>query len=211
MALHELDLLVEHKALPDRIRRLIEEAQSRIARFSRRRRENPVPGFVPCDFVAVHGALRMIAEKKLAPGPLFCEWGAGFGVAAALASELGYEASGIEIDEELADEARSLVRDFGLAVNIASGSFVPPEGEGLTDVISESEWLVMGGRNGYEALDTDPEDFGLVFAFPWPGEEKVILSLFDRFSGTGALLLLYLGVEGMRLYRKVGRDESVSG
>ncbi|MHC4777533.1 MAG: class I SAM-dependent methyltransferase [Planctomycetota bacterium] len=181
---------------------LVVEAQERIGEFSRARRENPIPGFVPCDFYAVRAALQTIADENLAAGPVFCEWGAGFGVATCLASMIGFEAVGIEIEEDLVDQARALARDFEVSVEFASGSFIPREGDEISDVLAESDWLVLGGRDGHDDLDLDTQEIDLVFAFPWPGEEKVIMSLFDRFGGVGALLLLYLGVEGMKLYRK---------
>jgi len=202
MALQEVVLKLQPGSVSGEVRDFIDEAQGRIDAFARRRREDPIPGFVPCAFDAVQNALEAIVTGNMAPGRHFCEWGAGFGVASCLASMLGFEACGIEIEDELVDEARSLASDFGLDVEFASGNFIPRRGEDLADVRADSAWLAMGGRDGHEELGLDPEDFDLVFAFPWPGDEEVILNLFDRMGATGALLLLYLGLEGIHLYRK---------
>jgi hypothetical protein len=51
----------------------------------------------------------------------------------------------------------------------------------------------------------DPDDFDVVFAYPWPGEEQVIFDLFAGSTAVGALLLTYHGLEGLRLHRKVKR------
>jgi hypothetical protein len=182
----------------------IDEAQERIDDFTEHHREDPVPGFVSCEFFAVYTALKAIVDEELAPGSNFCEWGMGFGVVSCLSSMLGFKAYGIEIEDTLVEEARNLASHFGLEVEIASGNFIPREGEDIADRFSETEWLTMGGRDGHEELGLDPEEFDLLFAFPWPGEEEVILRLFDRFGSVGALLLLYQGVEGIHLYRKVG-------
>jgi hypothetical protein len=54
-------------------------------------------------------------------------------------------------------------------------------------------------------LQLDPDDFDIIFAYPWPGEEQVIFDLFADNAAVGALLLTYLGQEGLRLQRKVKR------
>ena len=47
-----------------------------------------------------------------------------------------------------------------------------------------------------------PDDFDVIFAYPWPGEEDVIMQLFDRYAAVGALLLTYHGIEELRIRRK---------
>jgi hypothetical protein len=56
-------------------------------------------------------------------------------------------------------------------------------------------------------LRRDPDDFDLVFAYPWPGSEDVIYRLFDAFAATEALLLTFHGSEGLRVDRKVESRE----
>jgi len=201
MALQEVELNLQPGGVSGEVQEFIAEAQERIDAFVERCRDDPVPGFVPCGFVEVQSALEAIATGKMAPGRHFCEWGAGFGVASCLASMLGFEAYGIEIEDELVEEARSLASDFGLDVEFTSGNFVPRQGEDQADVLAESAWLAMGGRDGHEELGLAPEDFDLIFSYPWPGKD-VIMKLFDRQAATGSLLLLYLRLEGTRLYRK---------
>ncbi|MCY2977155.1 MAG: hypothetical protein NTU79_00630 [Planctomycetota bacterium] len=57
------------------------------------------------------------------PRGSFCEWGCGLGIAVGLAEILGFEASGIEIDPELAESARGLLRDHNLKAQITTGSY----------------------------------------------------------------------------------------
>jgi hypothetical protein len=202
MALEEIEIEPKQEGVPAKVAEFSAEAQRRIDDFVNRRRDDPVPGFVPCGFEEVFGALETVARERLAPGLHFCEWGAGFGVAACLASMLGFEASGIEIEDELVEEANSLAEDFDIEAEFVAGNFVPVEGEDLADTLAESAWLVQGGRDGHDELGLDPEDFDIVFAFPWPGEETVIMKIFDRMGASGSLLLLYLGLEGIKLFRK---------
>lgn len=53
----------------------------------------------------------------------FCEWGCGLGIVVGLAEFLGFEASGIELDPELAEAARALLRDHNLNAKITTGSY----------------------------------------------------------------------------------------
>jgi len=160
-------------------------------------------GFVPSDFVVVHSALRVIADGPVAPGNTFCEWGSGLGVVASLAAMLGFDAWGIEIDRDLVAASEALADEFDLPVSFVCGNFIPADSDVCTDDTGETAWLAMGGANAYDEMALDPEDFDVVFAYPWPGEERVIEELFDRHAAVGAVLLTYHGLEGMRLRRKL--------
>jgi hypothetical protein len=63
-------------------------------------------------------------------------------------------------------------------------------------------WLVPGGDDGHALLGREPDDWDVVFAYPWPGEEHVIERLFDRFAERGALLVTWRGEKGARVQRK---------
>ena len=146
-------------------------------RIERFQEEGRVPGFVASDFAVVYAALRAVAAAPLAPGNLFCEWGSGFGVVACLAAMLGFDACGIEIEAELVDHARRLAGDFGLSVHFFYGNF----------------------------LTSEPADFDVVFAYPWPDEEQLIERLFEHQARTGAVLVSHHGEASMRVRRKIAR------
>lgn len=187
--------------LPAKIHALIRESERRARRFLGARE---VPGFVVSDGERVGRALLAVREEGLAPGPVCCEWGSGFGQVALMAACLDFKACGIEIDAGLVEEATALARDFGLDVEFACGTYVPHGGEDLTDARTEFGWLSAGGACGYDALGVDPAELDLIFAYPWPGEERVIDDLFERYAATAALLLTYHGrLDDVRLRRKV--------
>jgi len=186
--------------LPPRVLSLIQEAERRVASILERR--SP-PGFVCSEFERVGRALQGIVDGNLATGNACCEWGSGLGVVALMAACQGFFACGIEIDPGLVDAANELAEDLGLDVEFVCGTFVPPGGEDLTDVPQEFGWLSAGGACGHELLGVVPEEFDLVFAYPWPGEEEVVENLFERFASDSALLLTFNGSEGLRLRRKV--------
>ena len=66
------------------------------------------------------------------------------------------------------------------------------------DWADDVAWLSTDGPDGYEELELEPDDFDVVFAYPWPGEEQVIFDLFADSAAVGALLLTYHGHEGVQ-------------
>ena len=159
-------------------------------------------GFVPSDFRSVYPVLRTLHET-CAVADRFCEWGSGVGVVVGLAGMIGYDAYGIEIRPELVEESRQLLDEFDLSVEILEGSFIPEEyaeKQGFTDGEAVT---VLSGAGARDEVDVDIDDFDVIFAFPWPGEEDLYFDLFGRYGATGAHLVTYHGpVEGVRVQRK---------
>lgn len=209
MPLVDIEISINNSVLPDDVAAFLREADLRVSQFVR---NNPVPstGFVPSDFVTVYHALRAITEANLAPGHSLCEWGSGFGVVASLAAMLQFRVYGIEIESDLVDASKRLADDFGLPVEFIHGSFIPPGGgvcvdEAYADNAAECFWLVTDADDAYGELGLDPDDFDIVFAYPWPGEEHVIEEMFARYAAEGALLLTYNYLDSVRLRRKLGK------
>ncbi|QDT80243.1 hypothetical protein Mal35_37140 [Gimesia maris] len=207
MPLLEIELSNHDSVLPDEIVAFLHEADLRVSQFlqaSPRR----ATGFVPSDFKTVYHALQTITDTNLASGTSFCEWGSGFGVVTLLASMLEFAACGIEIEQELVDESRRMADDFGLPGEFVQGSFIPPGAESCVDEAyaennAEYSWLITDADDGYDELQLGPEDFDIVFSYPWPGEEYLITSLFEKYAAEGALLLTYNSLESVRLRRKL--------
>ncbi len=189
--------------LPQRIVELLNDADERIDRFQFERRDQPVAAFVPSDFVLAYHALAAIAATNLAPGRRFVEWGSGVGVVSCLAAELGFDAVGIEIEAPLVDVSRELADDHAIAADFVAGSFVPLDEAGLFDLSGDFNWVRTDAASAYDELDLEPDDFDLVYCYPWPGEEELSEELFATCCATGALLLSYHGRDGMKLRRRV--------
>jgi hypothetical protein len=202
MPLVDVVLAVDESAVPQSVSAFLQEADRRIERFQMTSR---TPGFVPSDYVGAFGVLRAIAATNIAPGSRFCEWGSGFGVVAALAAMLDYDACGIEIDDDLVAGARSLAGDFDVPVEFVRDSFIPPGGEDCADVTLSFSWLTPESGRASDELGLAVDDFDVIFAYPWPDEEHVIYDLFRRYAAVGALLVTYHGGEGFRVRRKTAR------
>jgi len=208
MPLLDIEIPSNHLALPENVAAFLTDADQRINRFARNRPMG-LTGFVPSDFVAVYHALGAIAESNLAAGTSFCEWGSGFGVVAALAAMLEFRVCGIEIDRDLVDASRRLAEDFGLPVELVHGSFIPPGAEALAEAAFADQqedffWLVTDADQTYRQLGLEPDDFDVIFAYPWPSEEPLVESLFEKYAAEGALLLTHNKDQSVRLRRKVG-------
>ncbi len=123
---------------------------------------------------------------------------------------LKFRAYGIEIERGLVDASKRLVDDFGLPVEFVHGSFIPPGGGAYVDEACANNNAEFFGRvtdadDAYDELGLDPDDFDVVFAYPWPGEECLIASLFEKYAAEEALLLMYNRYDSVRLRRKVGK------
>jgi predicted O-methyltransferase YrrM len=204
MRLVEVELEPTRGAIPARVVALLADANERLRTFDALFQAS-IPAFVPCDYEQVYHALVQIQSRQLAAGHRFVEWGSGVGAVACLAALVGFDAVGIEIEPSLVQIAESLAADHRIAVEFACGSYVPDGAEPLVDTLGEVTWLRTDQPSSYNDLGLEPEDFDLVFAYPWPGEEQVIFDLFTRAASTGALLLTYHGQDGVRLQRKVRR------
>jgi hypothetical protein len=202
MPLVQLNLPDALPPAPPGVARFIVDAQSRIDSFIESHLTEPIHSFVPSDFPLVYGALRHVADEHLAAGPLFCEWGSGAGVVTCLAAMVGFGACGIEFEIDLVELSIRLARHYHLKAGFCRGNFVPHGGQKIAEEVSEFEWLAIGGPDPYDQMDLEIDDFDMVFAYPWPGEERVIERLFHRFASDGALLMTYNGAEGVRLSRR---------
>ncbi len=194
MPLVKIEISVNESDLPKDVGAFLRESNARVERYVTNKPIR-VNGFGPSDFEIVYHALRAIVDKNITPGNLFCEWGSGFGVVASLAGMLGFDAYGIEIDRKLYDASHSLASEFELPVKFIHGNFIP-----RGDFKTVNEFATQGAS---EKLGLDVYDFDVVFAYPWPSEERVVEELFERRAHEGALLMTFNRYNFVRLRRKV--------
>lgn len=179
-------------------------AQARLDAWFARPEHKTGIGFIPSDHELVWRTLAAVRRDQPDARHLL-EWGSGFGVVTGLGALLGFQASGIEVERDLAAASRDLLAAHGLRATIAEGSFVPDgytARERLTDLETRT---VLDAPDGYDELQADLDDFDVVFAYPWPTEEELYCDVFARGANDGAVLLTYSRAEGMRAYRKVAR------
>ena len=159
----------------------IRDAEEREEEFSAR------PGhgkFVPGDHRYAFQVLQwLLRQGAIAKGAAFLEWGSGLGMVAILAALLGFNAAGVEIDEKLVQAARELAARYDAKVRFEHGTY-------------------DGAAPGLKVLTAKKR--AVVYVYPWPGEEPEFLRLFAGTAESGAHLLMGLGPEDIRVYRKKG-------
>ena len=205
MSLINVALPLSTNELPSDVQEFIAEANCRVNEFMLGR-PKPLVGFFPSCFEMVYRALLEISTRRLTAGNTFCEWGSGFGVTASMASMLGFDSYGIEIDSELCEVSRDLAEQFDLQVKFVSGSFIPAGSDKIIErayADFQGDMMLDPHSDGtYDEIGMDVCDFDLIFAYPWPKDAKLTGSIFNKFASSDALLLTYNGRESMRLQRK---------
>lgn len=184
MSLQPLPLELEEADLPRHVAVLLEETAEDVNSWQSAPGTHP---FVPADYVLVWDALRVLRPlmRKESRKPVFLEWGSGMGVVTLMAAALGWDACGIEIQEDLVRESRSFSRQFGLPARFIRGSFFPED------------------REAPENLESLCARASVVYVYPWPDYEIQTYDLFDRMCGPESVLLAYHGVEDVRAFRKL--------
>ena len=210
MPIEEIDLKIEGKKLPEKVKNYLRDANKRIDELFETERNRKVPQFIPCNDELLYHWLAAIKTSELCLDKVYCEWGSGYGVGACLASLLGYESYGIEIERSLIEASRKLAEDSNIAVTIIERDYMPEgfecyEGSGGAELIKPENYT-YGEKNGfrpsYEGMDADLDEVDIFFIYPWPGEQEFVLEFFQAVAADGALCLIYLGDDEFGLYQK---------
>lgn len=175
-----------------------EEGWDLWADFDRNVRSHSWHSFVPAEYERVLSAL----EALWKPGLRFLEWGSATGVIAIMADLLGYDACGIEIDPELVGLSEGLAERYQSGARFVAGSFLPTgyawrprDGDGRLGTVGE-------GASGYLKLGCVLEDFDIVYAYPWGGEEAMMHDLMRVHGGPNAALVLQRVSGEVELFRR---------
>jgi hypothetical protein len=198
----------------DTVARLIETCSRSWERFFADHDDDQAPRFVPSVPERVFAVLVEVTTRQLPPNGVFCEWGSGFGTATCLAALLGYEAYGLEIDEELVRLSRAIARRLGIPVTMLCTSLFPAGyaayagGDAAALVTPASvrnhhDTAEARGPLRYDGMEIAIADIGLFFAYPWPEERELMQELFEAVAREGAMLVVYHADTDIRVFRKV--------
>jgi len=187
--------------VPAEVRCWIHEARQRIEAFQDRWDRPQIEQFVASDYELVYQTLDWILQSRLPQGNRFLEWGCGFSVVCALAARLGMDAVGIEAEAELLRQGKATIAAWKQPVELHWGNFLPPGAERLADDPTLPS-LGHSVPEAYPTIGMEIDDFAVVFAYPWPGEEDFLSHVFARYAAEGALLLQFCGPYDLRLWRR---------
>jgi hypothetical protein len=175
---------------------LIEEGLDVFDRFDREVRARHFHPFIAADY-------ERVLEKLItlrAPGRKFLEWGSATGIISIMADLLGFDAYGIELDASLVAMARDLAARHGSRARFVAGSFIPAGYRWRAATADDGRHGTIGdGASAYAELGHGLDDFDFVYAYPWTGEEPMMLDLMRCYGNEKARLLLN-GDDGVRVY-----------
>ena len=212
MAIEEIEIEVPEASVSDQVARLIETCSRGWERFFADYDDHEAPRFVPSVPERVFSVLEEVTNRNLPPNRVFCEWGSGFGTATCMAALLGYEAYGIEIEEELVRQSRAIARRLGIRVEIICTSMFPEgydsySGVGGASLVTPESFSNPDDEDRsplrYDGMDIDVAEIGLFFAYPWPEERELMQELFDAVAAEGAILVAYHTDKKVCVFRKV--------
>lgn len=183
-------------SLRARLDALVEEGWALFERFDNEVRQRRWHPFVAADYDLVLQALLPLR----APGLRFLEWGSATGVITIMADLLGFEAHGIELDPALVEMARDLARRHGSSARFTDGSFLPTGYRWRSPSGDDRIGTIGYGDSAYPRMGHPLEDFDLVYAYPWSGEEPMMRDLMRRYGSASARLLVHGGGNGLRVY-----------
>jgi hypothetical protein len=165
--------------------------------WERHQNQREFRAFVAADYREVYDALVRLQGRVMN----ILEWGSGLGVVTIMASNLGFEAYGIESEPRLVEWSRKLAEEYGPAAQFVTGSFIPSEYEWDPEYSDESFRSDVEAEPGYTELDMELRDFDLVYAFPWPDEQPLCGDIMRKCGGESSLFLSYDAREGILLNR----------
>lgn len=123
--------------------------------------------------------------------PEFIEWGSGLGAVSLLASHLGWNATGIDIEPNLVKAANEHARKYDFDVQFHIASYKP---EGFDD--NSIADVQLSTEHGFGLFD-----FDIIYGYFWPAECDSTRNFFFRHAEPATLFMLYKGGTQFEMYR----------
>ena len=215
MSLEQLNVISKPCEIPDKVITMLAEAEQRCDAFFEAGLDRRYQRYLPSNPEKVFAAIATLKESGLLRGKVFCEWGSGFGIATCMASLIGFEAYGIEIEDGLVKLSTELARDLSIPAEYLCTSYLPEgyeecEGIGGKDLLppqaTTSGGAIIDTTPLYDGLD--PGEVDLFFVYPWPGQEEFMMDLFDEIASEDAILLIYQADGETTVHRQSFNDEN---
>ena len=215
MSLEQLNVISKPCEIPDKVITMLAEAEQRCDAFFEAGLDRRYPRYLPSNPEKVFAAIATLKESGLLRGKVFCEWGSGFGIATCMASLIGFEAYGIEIEDGLVKLSTQLARDLSIPAEYLCTSYLPEgyeecEGIGGKDLLppqaTTSGGAIIDITPLYDGLD--PGEVDLFFVYPWPGQEEFMMDLFDEIASEDAILLIYQADGETTVHRQSFNDQN---
>ena len=206
-SIKQIDYEAESPEVPEPFASLIKDADDRWDKFWAQKLNKRYPRYVASEPAQVYAALKHVRDEGLALGERFIEWGSGFGVATSLAAQLGFEATGIELEDGLVEIAESLAEEHQTGAKFIASTYIPEsyisyDHVGGSDIVPDESFGHQAEPPRYDGMDIGLDEIDVFFVYPWPGEQEMMLKLFQSVASEDALLIAYYGDQEICIYRK---------
>ena len=206
-SIKQIDYEAESPEVPEPFASLIQDADDRWEKFWAQKLNKRYPRYVASEPAQVYAALRHVRDEGLALGERFIEWGSGFGVATSLAAQLGFEATGIELEDGLVAIAESLAEKHQTGAKFIATTYIPEgyisyDHVGGSDIVPDESFGHQAEPPRYDGMDIGLDEIDVFFVYPWPGEQEMMLKLFESVASEDAILIAYYGDQEICIYRK---------
>ena len=206
-SIKQIDYEADSPEIPEPFASLIQDADDRWDKFWAQKLNKRYPRYVASEPTQVYAALKYVRDEGLALGERFIEWGSGFGVATCLAAQLGFQATGIELEGGLVEIAESLAETHQTGAEFITTTYIP---EGYisydhvpgSDIVPDKSFGHQVGPPCYDGMDIGLDEIDVFFVYPWPGEQEMMLKLFQFVASIDAILITYYGDREICIYRK---------
>ena len=206
-SIKQIDYEAESPEVPEPLASLIQDADDRWEKFWSQKLNKRYPRYVASEPAQVYAALKHVRDEGLALGERFIEWGSGFGVATNLAAQLGFEATGIELEDGLVEIAESLAEKHQTGAKFIATTYIPEgyisyDHVGGSDIVPDDSFGHQAEPPCYDGMDIGLDEIDVFFVYPWPGEQEMMLKLFESVANEDAILIAYYGDGEICIYRK---------
>jgi len=158
--------------IPSDIEDLLAEADEILQAYWDQWHRRPIEQYVACDFRDVYRAMS------------------------------AWDAVGIEAEGFLAGQAKSFLQRKGVVAEIWQGNFLPTGSERLAKRQANHASLFHQVPSVYQSESLDVDDFSIIFAYPWPGEDYFLKDVFRCYAADQAILLMFLGPYEIEVFQK---------
>ena len=206
-SIKQIDYEAESPEVPEPFASLIQDADDRWDKFWAQKLNKRYPRYVASEPAQVYAALKHVRDEGLALGDRFIEWGSGFGIATSLAAQLGFEATGIELEDGLVEIAESLAKKHRTGAEFIATTYIPEgyisyDHVGGSDIVPDESFGHQAEPPRYDGMDIGLDEIDVFFVYPWPGEQEMMLKLFQSVASEDAILIAYYGDQEICIYRK---------
>ena len=206
-SIKQIDYEAESPEVPKSFASLIQDADDRWEKFWSQKLNKRYSRYVASEPAQVYAALKHVRDEGLALGERFIEWGSGFGVATCLAAQLGFEATGIELEDGLVAIAESLAEKHQTGAKFIATTYIPEgyisyDHVGGSDIVPDESFGHQAEPPRYDGMDIGLDEIDVFFVYPWPSEQEMMLKLFQSVASEDAILIAYYGDQEICIYRK---------